>query len=60
MAHSEDVLDTADCRALHFFPALGTRAFPASLAASDTSIKVALEPMKLFEGVCQENRCTRV
>ena len=32
-------------------PALGTRPFPASLIASYTSTKAALEPVKLFEGI---------
>jgi hypothetical protein len=31
-------------------------AFPDSLVASDTSIKAALEPVKLFQGGCERGR----
>ena len=31
-------------------------AFPGSLVASDTSIKAALEPVKLFQGSCERGR----
>ena len=32
---------------------MSRRLFRTSLIASDTSIKAALEPVKLFEGICE-------
>jgi hypothetical protein len=36
---------------LHLLPVFGPRPIPASLITSETSIKAALQPMKLFEGI---------
>ncbi len=34
-------------------PAFDAGPFPASMIASDASIQAALEPVKLFEGICE-------